>query len=880
MVGRDEELAMLDEQVGVRSSPMVVAGAVGVGKSRLLTGWLSGLEAQGRATVVVRATKSTATIPFGAFARWVPERLGDSRDRLGILQATAARLAKLGPDLVVAVDDAQLLDDGSAALVLHMAQHTSLGVLVTVRSGVPCPDAIVALWKERLALRLDLQPLSEPQTVELLERALGDSVAPATQQRLWTLSEGNPMYLKEVVDAGRAQGVLTRSAGMWRWQGVLAGRTRLVELVSDRIGASGSAERRVLEIVALGEPLAVDMLVRLAPRALLTELEARGLVVTEQQSPDDPGLVARLAHPLYSEVLRAELPTFRAQSHNLALAEAALAAGAHERDPLRVATWLLDSGEEPGQPELLLQAAFVAQIIDDFELSVRLAEAAERANGGWRATVRRAEALGPLQRWDEADALLSALSSSSSEPEAQAAAARIRAEQAFWCRGEDLAVARGILAEAAKVVPAPARSSLLAHSARLAITALDLEEAIRLATSAVADADSLVDRLNGITCAGFAAVLQGRAREAMAIVELAAPYAFEVFHRDPAPGGYAAYTYSHVALLEGRIDEAAEIFEILLQQDIVRIGGPAWAFPTFLLAGAALAQGRMGVAVRLCREALGILGDENHFEASTPVAILLASAAAQSGDPETAATALAWLDAHVRVHTGPEGLATDLARAWLNASRGEMSSARDLALATARRAGRAKVWFVEMTALHDAARLGAAAVAAPRLAELSQIIDGPYPVAAALAARAAATRDGAGLDDAAARFAAMGARLLAAEAATAAADVHAAEGRRRDYAASLANAQRLAAQCESASTPMLARLDHAPAVTALTDREREVTELAARGRTSREIATTLTISVRTVDSHLNHAYTKLGISDRAKLATILGHDPDAIRNRD
>ena len=173
-------------------------------------------------------------------------------------------------------------------------------------------------------------------------------------------------------------------------------------------------------------------------------------------------------------------------------------------------------------------------------------------------------------------------------------------------------------------------------------------------------------------------------------------------------------------------------------------------------------------------------------------------------------------------------------------------------------------------ALLDLTRLGAPRLAAGRLEELASVVEGPYAAAAARFARALAADDGAGLDDAAQGFAGMGARLLAAEAAAAAASAHSAAGRHRSQAASLAHAQQLAGRCEGPATPLLARLDHQPVVTALTDREREVTGLAARGQTSREIARTLTISVRTVDSHLNHAYTKLGISERGELATALG----------
>jgi DNA-binding NarL/FixJ family response regulator len=54
----------------------------------------------------------------------------------------------------------------------------------------------------------------------------------------------------------------------------------------------------------------------------------------------------------------------------------------------------------------------------------------------------------------------------------------------------------------------------------------------------------------------------------------------------------------------------------------------------------------------------------------------------------------------------------------------------------------------------------------------------------------------------------------------------------------------------------------------LTAREREVAELARRGALTREIAERLHISERTVESHLAHAYSKLGVSGRKDLAAL------------
>jgi DNA-binding CsgD family transcriptional regulator len=56
---------------------------------------------------------------------------------------------------------------------------------------------------------------------------------------------------------------------------------------------------------------------------------------------------------------------------------------------------------------------------------------------------------------------------------------------------------------------------------------------------------------------------------------------------------------------------------------------------------------------------------------------------------------------------------------------------------------------------------------------------------------------------------------------------------------------------------------------ALTPSELRVVQLAADGRTNREIAEALFLTLRTVETHLTNTYTKLGIASRRELAAAL-----------
>ena len=168
--------------------------------------------------------------------------------------------------------------------------------------------------------------------------------------------------------------------------------------------------------------------------------------------------------------------------------------------------------------------------------------------------------------------------------------------------------------------------------------------------------------------------------------------------------------------------------------------------------------------------------------------------------------------------------------------------------------------------LHDVVRLGDAASVVGRLAELELTCEGDLVAAYAGHAQAIVARRADGLVEASNRFERLGALLLAAEAATEAAQAFRRQGDGRAAAAIGARAAELAQDCEGAQTP---GLSSAVTVVPLTGRERDIATLAAQGESSKAIAARLFLSVRTVNNHLQSAYSKLGVTGRGQLAVAL-----------
>lgn len=228
------------------------------------------------------------------------------------------------------------------------------------------------------------------------------------------------------------------------------------------------------------------------------------------------------------------------------------------------------------------------------------------------------------------------------------------------------------------------------------------------------------------------------------------------------------------------------------------------------------------------------------------------------------------LDA-ARIGAGALGLRAgldQLTRAEILLENGLHHAAAERAAAVAARCPATGQLLLAVQALHLCVRARPTTTVADDLRELADRLD--YDLARTYwrHAVAGATGDGAAMADVATVYDGLGFRRLAGETAA--------------RALSLGDSGPAPAWAP-ASRWMLHQVRSDPRITVpawwwdedvgyavLTEREREIAELAASGSSSPHIAERLQLSRRTVENHLQHVYRKLGIVRRAQL-------PDALR---
>ncbi|HJT90567.1 MAG TPA: helix-turn-helix transcriptional regulator [Mycobacterium sp.] len=860
LTGRSEEMRAIGTAILASDvSGIVICGAAGVGKSRVAREALSGAVSQGCEARWAVGTSAARALPLGAFTAWAQSGVTDTvqlvRAVIDSLTAAAAETT-----VVVGVDDVHLLDDLSTFVVQQIVQRGAAKVVLTVRDGEPIPAAVQEIWRDGQFERLDLQPLSLDETGTLLSAALGGSVDPDAAQRLWTLTCGNVLYLRNIVEQEVADGRLEMQHGYWRWTGDPIVAPGLVELIESRIGDLPAPVADVIDALAVGEPIELAALTRITDPAAVEEADSRGLITLE---PGADTVEVRVAHPLYGEVRRRRAaPTRLRRLRGLVAGELAASV---DRDDVRVvvrrATLSLDSDLTP-DADLLVRAAHGAVWLADLPLADRLAEAAIRGGAGHEANFVRAHALSWLSRGEEADAALAEVRTSELSDEDRARLAFLRASNMLWVLA-DPTRAKQLIDDASRTTSPPARSYIDAFLTVYWFAMDQPGSAVQTSKDlALEDLPAVVDAEMAWALAAMSADA-GRITEAVAAADAGYTVATRSFDA-PQMGFNIADAHVSALLLSGRIMDAVEVAERVRRQG-ADLPGAAHFLGAAVAGRAALGAGRLDTAGLLLDQAAVALSALGHaigwgYRYHIPYATALAI----TGSVDEAAATLAEIDMLQRPFRSLD-YERSLARAWVAAGQGVVSEAITILSSAAERARANGQFAAEVICLQAATQFGDRS-GAQRLRELEAIVEGPRATLAARFAEALRDGDAAELAAVSEDFERMGDLVAAVDAAAHAANRYRRQEMRGSALTCSTRADALAQQCGGVSTPALRQVSEP---LPLTDRELEIGMLIADDLSNRAVAERLSLSVRTVESHMYRAMSKTGTNSRDELANLL-----------
>lgn len=862
LIGRDGELERIARaRADSDRRGVVIAAGAGIGKSRLAREACAAAEREGALVDWVQATSSAATVPLGALAGLLPDDVRTD-DVLELMRRSVDALIERadGRPVVLGVDDAQLLDPVSAALVLHLAGTDSAFVIATLRVGEPLPDAIVSLWKDAGAERLELEALSDEDVGALVEAAIGGPVAQAALRWVCENSQGNALYVRELVTGAVDRGALVSSRGLWRIAGQPEVSQPLAELVAQRMAGLSDAVRAPLELLAIGEPLRLVELTALTDGGALIEAESKGMAEVSIRASGDE---MRLAHPLYGEVIRRELPLLRAREMRLSLA-----ATVQERDPLlpddalRVARWLLDA-QATVPLALLLDGARAARLSGDPELAASLSESAIEAGGGEPAALLLAQAHTARKQYEQAEAVLSAMEGKIASQELAGEYLEHRAVTVLYWGLQRPDDAQELLLRAQEWWPEQAWQRRL-DPIRLLLASLvgGFEATVDVSAQILEDPDldpevrHQMEPLHAVSL-----FYTGRAR---AGYELARRIRPTVPLQDES-ATLALGVFTIVGVENGENWEDFEAYMTETVSDAVRANDQVAAgISANALASTTFLKGHYRDMARWLAES------EMRLELNDALGTLVIVRALQVGlafftsDYEGAAAALE------RMHASLEGrdpLPSQLpytarAEGWAARARGQQGEARKLLLATAGALTEMPGYASQLT--YEAMRAGAPAVSL--VADQKLLVercDSRLPAAYAAHTMALAQKAGPALVAVADEMEAIGAKRYAMEAAVDAATVFLVEGREDSARRAAARARALHEPGQGGTFPEIDGLGST--AVGLTAREAQLVDLASQGLSNAEIADRLVLSVRTVESHIYRAMGKLGVSDRREL---------------
>jgi DNA-binding CsgD family transcriptional regulator/tetratricopeptide (TPR) repeat protein len=928
MLGREDELAILRGAVenarAGRGQIVLIEGEAGIGKTCLVEACLAE-SGDGLEVVRTKAHELDRHRPFGVFVepllapRTVAEPASDPFGRLlggeearadlhlvhepgarvDVLEGILAGLERLWMRraLVLAVDDVQWADPESLTCLYYLARRVAVVPVTVFLTYRRSPhrrelDALIASLLGLGALAVPVGPLDARTVNDLAAHLLGAAPGPTLMRQL-DRAGGNPLFVSALLQALREEGVLeVRDGRVEGLRDIVAPSLRLTIL--RRLAVLSEPCLEVLRLASvLGSSFSPhDLCVITGRRA--PEVTAQLREALEAGFLHEQGDQLAFRHELVWEAIYEDQPRGVRRALHIAAGEALAEAGAPAP---RVAAHL-ERWAEPGDARAIQWLTRAAR-----EVALRapavavglLRRAHELAEGLPEQEPLRVELVVTLiwsGRIDEAESLAGQILAGPHDRSVEAAL-RLVLARAMTSSGRNAdAVCQVEAALAEGPLPEPERSELLAWGA-LAVLALDPAGAERWAR----EAQDAADRAGhdpaaciALTALSGCAFLRGDLKQAIALAVRSEQRAAS----SPDPGARrwpTAGVALSVSLVEAdRLDEAQRnLHQRRARTD--EVGSWGLASHAFSAALARFACGDWDDARAEAKAGVALADEIGGRSGAVCGLAILALIALHRDELDTAAQAVTAATGELeRVGYQFNGHWAIWARGLLAEARGEHAEAL---------AAMEEAWAVctAIGSVPDYARLGPDLVrlklAAGQVQESHAVSDMVQQAAARLqtaSARAAALRcQGLVLGDSQLLELALDAsrssprrleRALAGEEAGAA--LAATTAGRSDATVALAEALqiyeglgavRYAARVDARLRELGVKRGRRGSRgrpragwESLTATELRVIALVARGLTNADVASRLYVSRHTVESHLSHVFSKLGLASRVELA--------------
>jgi DNA-binding CsgD family transcriptional regulator len=906
VVGRGNELSRLDafmDDVANGPAVFLLEGESGIGKTTLWKRSVATAAERGWRVLSTRPAESEAKLSYAGLADLLeasddlihalpepqrnavevallkadPEEGASDARAVSAAMLTALREAAAAGPVLIALDDVQWLDPSTASALgfaIRRVENETIRLLLACReAGASLPFGLSrAIPEERIA-RIRLEPLSVDDLGALLHSKLGANLPRPTLKRLHEMSRGNPFFALEIARAELRGDLRPTGAALPIPQ------TLREDLLRDRLRALPSANREMLLYASACSRPTV---------ALLEAVAGSSNVPGQLRKAVDAGIVeangddVRFTHPLYGSAIYAEASREHRHRVHRQLAEVI-------EDPEERARHLALASDGPDREAAaaLEDAARAAAARGSPIAAAELCEMAEHLIPSERAPGVRRLRMAAADYWLLAGDHQRALqriepvaSNAPPGPERAEALQRLGRALSFLDDNQRAAV---VLGEALREEGVPRatlgsihawRSYALRATGDLNGAERDAEEALRLAKLGH-DATELAEAL---TALGATRMALGRdMSDDLMERALELEGSMEPFSVTDWP----SFLHTDQLVWLGQLDEARKICIQLLDEATVRgdedaAGQLHWSLAhiEFLAGNWAATLAHESKMLTLTSKPAGRLGSRamveacgGDLQAATADAQEALKASRRSGfllGEMFALSALGFIELSLGNAASSNqylGQAWQLHRSWGIGEPAKFPFVGDL-----------------VEALIELGDLDQATEVVDWLEERGQTLDRPWALAVAARYRGLiAATDGdfqtafASLDRALKEHERLPMPFELGRTMLALGTIRRRAKQKRPAREALEEAlaifERLGAPLwADKARAELARIGGRRAAAGqLTEAEARVAKLAAAGRTNREIADALFMSVRTVEGHLSHVYAKLGVRSRTEL---------------